>query len=62
MEHWWNYIDREHPKYSEKKPLPQYTLSTANNKWKNLESNSNLRGERLETNRLIHRTDGKDQS
>jgi hypothetical protein len=55
MEHRWNEIDKEKPKYSEE-TCPSATWSTTNPKWTDPGSNPGLHGERPATNRLNHGT------
>jgi hypothetical protein len=52
MGHRWNEIDKENPKYSEKKNCPSTTLSITNPTWTDPGSNPGLRGESPGTNRL----------
>jgi hypothetical protein len=55
MEHRWNEIDREKPKYSGK-TCPSVTLSTINPTGTDPGSNPGLRGRRPAANRLNHGT------
>jgi hypothetical protein len=55
MEHRWNEVDREKPKYSGK-TSPSASLSTTNPTGAVIGWNSGLRGERPATNRLSHGT------
>jgi hypothetical protein len=55
MEHRWNEIDREKPKYSGK-TCPSAILSTTNPTWNDRGSNPGLRGDRPATNSLSHGT------
>jgi hypothetical protein len=54
-EPWWNDIEREKPKNSEK-ICPSATLSTTNLTVTDPGTNLDLRGEKSATNRLSHRT------
>jgi hypothetical protein len=55
MEHRWNEIDREKPKFLEEN-RPSATLSTTNPIWIDPGSNPDVRGGRPATNRLSHGT------